>query len=176
MQLSVCVSRYCLVVYCSVLGPLFFLLYINDFYKCVPDIDFHLYVDDSNLFCSHKSLQALETILNDQLNSINEWLCANKLSLNVDKSNFVIFHPPQKSPTYSINLKIHDKVIMQKRSIKYLGVLIDSSLNWKDHNHELSKKNLRGIGILLKLRKCVSTQILLQVYYSIIYSFFIYGV
>ena len=62
-----------------VLGPLFFLLYINDFYKCVPDIDFHLYVDDSNLFCSHKSLQVLETILNDQLNSINEWLCANKL-------------------------------------------------------------------------------------------------
>ena len=57
-----------------------------------------------------------------------EWLCANKLSLNVDQSNFVIFHPGQNSPTYSINLKIHDKVIMQKRSIKYLGVLIASSL------------------------------------------------
>ena len=160
----------------SVLGPLLFLLYINDFNKCAPNIDFHLYADDSNLFCSHKSLQVLETILNDQLNSINEWLCANKLSLNVDKSNFVIFHPPQKSPTYSINLKIHDKVIMQKRSIKYLGVLIDSSLNWKDHIHELSKKISRGIGILLKLRKCVSTQILLQFYYSIIYTFFTYGV
>ena len=50
-------------------------------------------------------------------------------SLNVDKSNFVIFHPPQKSPTYSIYLKIHDKVIMQKRSIKYLGVLMDNLHN-----------------------------------------------
>ena len=110
-------------------GPLFFLIYINDFYKCAPNIDFHLYADNSNLFCSHKSLQVLETILNEQLNSINEWLCASKLSLNVDKSNFVIFHPPQKSPTYSINLKIHDKVIMQKRSIKYLGVLIGRTIS-----------------------------------------------
>ena len=101
-------------------------------------------------------------------------LCAN--NLNVDKSNFVIFHPPQQSPTYSINLKIHDRVIMQKRSIKYLGALIDSSLNWKDHIHELSKKISRGIGVLLKLRKWVSTQIILQVYYSIIYTFFTYGV
>ena len=65
---------------------------------------------------------------------------------------------------------------MQKRGIKCLGVLIDSPLNWKNHIHEFSKKISRGIGILLKLRKCVSTQILLQVYYSIIYSFFIYGV
>ena len=48
----------------------FFLLYINDFYKCAPNIDFHLYADDSNLFCSHKSLQVLETIVNDQLNSM----------------------------------------------------------------------------------------------------------
>ena len=64
---------------------------------------------------------------------------------------------------------------MQKRSIKYLGVLIDSSLNWKDHIHELSKKISRNIGILLKLHKCVSTQILLQVYYSIIYTFLIWG-
>ena len=175
-SVSECKPITCGVPQGSVLGPLLFLLYINDFNKCAPSIDFHLYADDSNLFCSHKSLQVLETTLNDQLNSINEWLCANKLSLNVDKSNFVIFHPPQKSPIYSINLKIHDKVIMQKRSIKYLGVLIDTSLNWKDHIHELSKKISRGIGILLKLRKCVSTQILLQVYYSIIYTFFTYGV
>ena len=65
---------------------------------------------------------------------------------------------------------------MQKRSIKYLDVLIDSSLNWKDHIHELSKQISRGIGILLKLRKGVSTRVLLLVCCSIIYTFFIYGV
>ncbi len=140
------------------------------------DIDFHLFADDSNLFCSHRSLQSLETVLNNQLCNINEWLCANKLSLNIDESNFVLFHPPQKRPTFSINLKIHDKVIMEKKIIKYLGVLIDSYLSWKDHIHKLSKKISRGIGVILELCNFVSTHILLQVYYSIIYSFLTYGV
>ena len=66
---------------------------------------------------------------------------------------------------------------MQKKKYQvFRCFIIDSSLNWKDHIHELSKKISRGIGILLKLRKCVSTQMLLKVYYSIIYTFFIYGV
>ena len=86
----------------SVLGPLLFLLYINDFNSSAPDLDFHLFADDSNLFCQHKSLQTLELKVNNQLQRVNEWLCANRLSLNIDKSNFVIFHPPQKK----INLVI----------------------------------------------------------------------
>jgi hypothetical protein len=99
----------------SVLGPLLFLLYINDFNNCATDIDFHLFADDSNLFCSHKNLQNLEITLNNQLCNIYKWLCANKLSLNIDKSNFVLFYPPQKRLIFSVNLKIHDKVIMEKK-------------------------------------------------------------
>ena len=69
-------------------------------------------------------------------------------------------------------IKIYGKVIMEKSSnIKYLGVLIDDSLNWKDDFHELSKKSQEGIAVLLKLCRRVSTHILLQVYYSIVYSF-----
>ena len=67
----------------SVLGPMLFLIYINDFNNCTPDIDFHRYADDSNLFCH-----------------INEKLGANKLTLNTDKSNFVVFHPPHAKETY----------------------------------------------------------------------------
>lgn len=78
-------------------------------------------------------------------------------------------------PIFSIHFKIHDKVVIEKKSIKYLGVFIDSYLNWKEHIHELSKKISRGISVLLKLRKFVSTHTLL-VYYSIIYSFLAYGV
>ena len=152
----------------SVLGPLLFLLYINYFNNCANEVDFHLFADDSNLLCSHKNLQCLETNLSNQLCNVNEWLC--------DKSNFVLFHPPQKTPDFSINLKIHDNVIKEKKSVKCLGVFIDSFLNWKDHIHELSKKISRGIGVLSKRRKFVSIHILLQVYYSIIYSFLTYGV
>jgi hypothetical protein len=160
----------------SVVGPLLFLLYINDFSNSATVLDFNLFADDSNLFNSHKSLQCLETNLNNQLYNVNKWLCANKLSLNIEKSNFVIFRPPQKKISYSINLKINNKIIEEKTSIKYLGVIIDGHLNWKDHVHELSKKISRIVGILLKLRHFFPIKILVQLYYSIIYPFLSYDV
>ena len=153
----------------SVLGQLLFLLYINEFNNCACGVDFHLFADDSNLHCTHKNLECLEVNLNIQLNRVNEWLCANTLYLNIEKSNFVLFHPPQKKANFSMNLKICSKEIKQKKGIKYLGVLVDGHLNWKDHVCELSKKISRGISILLKL-------ILKQVYHSIIYSFLTYAV
>lgn len=170
------VSVSCGVPQGSVLGPLLFLLYINDFHNSAPDLDFHLFADDSNLFLSHKSLQGLEAKLNEQLKSVHEWLCCNKLSLNIDKSNFVIFHPPQKKLNYVINLKINNQSLESKDNIKYLGVVMDRHLNWKAHIHELTKKISKGIGILSKLRHFVPTQILCQVYYSIVFPFLTYGV
>ena len=70
----------------SVLGPLLFLLYINDFNNSAPKLMFHLFADDSNLFCTENSLQNSELIINEQLNLVSNWLCANKLSLNIDIS------------------------------------------------------------------------------------------
>ena len=160
----------------SVLGPLLFLLYINDFSNSAKDIEFHLFADDSNLFSSGKKLQTLELNLNRDLISVNQWLCANKLSLNIDKSNFVIFRPPQKKVNYNIKLKIDNKDIKEMKSIKYLGVYIDCHLKWKEHILEVSKKLARGIGILLKLRHFVNLASLVQVYYFIIYSFLTYGI
>ena len=80
-------------------------MYINDFNKSSDFLDFRLFADDSNLFYAHKSLQFLEMHLNGQ------WLRVNKLSLNVDKSKFVVFHHPQKKVFYSINLPINDNII-----------------------------------------------------------------
>ena len=99
----------------SVLGPLLFLVYINDFNNSSDLLDFHLFADDSNLFYAHKNLRSLEEHLNQQLINIHNWLCANKLSLNVDKSQFVIFHPVQKVVDYtSINLSINNKDLVEK--------------------------------------------------------------
>ena len=89
----------------SVLGRLLFLIYINDFSKCSEILDFHLFADDANLFYKHKNLKVLESKVNNELVNIHTWLSANKLSLNIDKSNFIIFHPPQKSyPFMSLSL------------------------------------------------------------------------
>ena len=81
----------------SVLGPLSFLIYINDFINSSSIYDFHLFADDSNLFYSDNDLQYIEETVNRELGEINTWLCANKLSLNIDKTHFVIFHPYQKN-------------------------------------------------------------------------------
>ena len=113
--------------------------------------------------------------LNQQLLNVHKWLCANKLSLNVDKSHFVIFHPFQKKLNYNVCLSINNQVLTQKSSLKYLGVIIDSNLSWKEHIKELCKKVSCGIGILLRLRSFVHIELLIQIYYSIIYPFLIYG-
>ncbi len=161
----------------SVLGPLLFLLYVNDFSKSATSLDFHLFADDSNLFYfTNRNLEVLESNLNERLLKVHEWLCANKLALNVEKSNFVLFRPVQKKPNCILNLKICDQQITEKQSINYLGILMGCHLNWKNHILELSKKISRGIGILLKLRNFVSTQILRQIYYTIIYSFLTYSI
>ena len=159
----------------SVLGPLLFLLYINDFQTCAPYFEFHLYADDSNLFCNDKSLYDLETSINTQLHFVDDWLCANKLSLNVAKSNFVIFHPPQKKRNYQLNILIRGQYLPESKNVNYLGIIFDCNLSWKTHVHELTKKLARGIGVLSKLRHFVHVQALIQVYYSVIFPYLTYG-
>ena len=80
----------------SVLGPLLFLLYINDMPKCSNILEFHLFADDTNLFLNNPNILNLETDLNIELEKVSQWLYANKLSLNIDKTNFVVFHSPQR--------------------------------------------------------------------------------
>ena len=92
----------------SVLGPLLFLLYINDIQTSSAKFDFFLFADDTNLLFAEKSLKSLETVVNKELECVCDWLLANKLTLNIKKSKFVIFHPHQKRTGIDINLKVFD--------------------------------------------------------------------
>ena len=78
----------------SVLGPLLFLIYINDFHNSSEKLLFYLFADDTNLLYADKNLKSLEKMVNNELVRVSDWLNANKLTLNAKKSNFVIFHPP----------------------------------------------------------------------------------
>ena len=160
----------------SVLGPVLFLLYINDFNQNSDLFDFHLFADDANLFYRHKSLSILESDINNELVNINTWLCANKLSLNIKKSNFVLFHPPQRKITLQVKLYISGTSLQKENCIKYLGIMIDSNLSWKTQISCISKKIKRSIGILSKLRYYVDLSILIKLYYALIYPFLIYGI
>ena len=131
----------------SVLGPILFLLYINDFHHCSKVFDFHLFADDTNLFCKHKNLTSLQASMNNELSNVNSWLCADKLSLNIEKTSFVIFHPPQRKLTFNFHLTLNGKQLQQESCIKYLGILIDSNLSWKPQIACTVKKIKRSVGI-----------------------------
>ena len=117
----------------------------------------------------------LEETINYNLTLVSNWLKANKLSLNIDKTNFIIFHPPQIAIKHTVMLSINNKVIKQEKHIKYLGLFIDSHLCWKYHILHISKKIKRWIGILSKIWFFVSQQVLVQLYYSLIYPFLTYS-
>ena len=117
---SECSNISCGVPQGTVLGPILFLLYINDFNNCSQVLHFHLFADDSNLFYSNKNLKDLEQTINEELKNVSDWLDANKLSLNITKSNFVMFHPPQKRLLFSLNIYIKDNILKKRDCIKYL--------------------------------------------------------
>ena len=97
---------------------------------------FYLFADDTNLLYSNKDL---ETVVNEELIKVSDWLDTNKLSLNTSKSNFVIFHPYQHKPDCTIQLEICNNDF--KKSVKYLGILIDNNLSWKYHIDYISTKS-----------------------------------
>ena len=116
----------------------------------------------------------LESLMNSELEKVFIWLCANKLSLNIDKSNFVIFHPIQRKLPKQVMLSINNQMLTQETSIRYLGVYIDYNISWKTHITNISKKIKRSIGILSKLRYFLSTKTLLSLYYALVVPFLSY--
>ena len=93
----------------SILGPLLFLLYINDIAESSRILDFYLFADDTTIFHSDKDPRKLEQTLNTELSHVSKWLIANKLSLNVGKSNFLLFRQTNKQSPPSINVTINGR-------------------------------------------------------------------
>ena len=118
----------------------------------------------------------LERTVNSELNKLFLWLNVNRLSLNIDKTNFIVFHPYNKPKKKRIKIKINNKAIKGKEYIKYLGVSIDSTLSWKQHVSNISKKISRSIGIMYKLRPFLPLNVLKNVYYSLVYSHIVYAI
>ena len=97
--------------------------------------------------------------------------CSNKLSLNIQKSSFVILHPPRKKISGDFQLILENKCLNQEKCIKYLGVFIDSSLSWKSQIQYILTKIKRNVGILSKIRYYVDINVLSNLYYALIYPF-----
>ena len=128
----------------SILGPLLFLIFINDLPYCTDKLKFILFADDTNILISSHSLSLLNEILKSELEKVSLWFSSNKLLLNTDKSNFMYFHINiKKSVQQSLDnfqIKMNNKVIERVHHTKFLGVVIDEKLSWTDHIHTIRKK------------------------------------
>ena len=160
----------------SILSPLLFLLYIDDLPNTSKLLSFHLFADDTNIYFLSKNLNDLELILNQELHAVAEWMKSNRLALSILKTNFVLFHSKRLKPYKSLSLKIDGVNIQEVSTVKYLGVTFDSNLTWKNHVNELCLKLLKTVGIFSKLRYYVNVDILIMLYYSLIYPFLTYGI
>ena len=152
----------------SILGPLLFLLYINDLPSCTRRLKFCLFADDTSILFKSKDLSSSESMINSDLCIISRWFQANKLSLNVDKTNFVIFHPVN-SQKPQLNLFLNGVKIRESSTVKFLGVLLDQHLNWKSHIDNVCSKVARIVGIFHKIKFSVPQNILKSLYYTLVY-------
>jgi len=173
----------------SVLGPLLFLIYINDLPKASRIFHAVLFADDTSLLgtITHfhirtpKSVEDIH-IINNRINSelalIHEWLKINKLSLNIKKTKLMIFHSKKKDMSLldKMTLKINRVPISRVKSFNFLGIIINENLTWTDHITHISHKINPVIAQLKRLKHQLPLHVLKMIYNSLILSRIHYGI
>ena len=159
----------------SILGPLLFLIYINDIRVSSSQVKFHLFADDTCIFHSRKDATTLQKDLNTSLENVSNWLKANKLTLNVKKSNLLFFNIGNNEPKKDINIYLDGEQLKPKEYAKYVGVYIDNKLSWQKHIQETNNKINKGIGILKIIRHYIQDKQLINLYSSFIKPYIEYG-
>lgn len=154
----------------SILGPLLFLIYINDLPRCLTSSQCVLYADDTTIFNSHRNMCTLTQMLQADLFSLERWCLFNKLSINVLKTCFLLFSSPQRKISEFPSLYISGIKIELRRSTNFLGVIVDSHLKFHEHVIFISKKVMFGIRVLIRARPYFNLQTLLTLYYAFVHS------
>ena len=158
----------------SILGPLLFLVYINDMRKSTDLLNFIHFADDTTVFLKDKCLSNLYDTINSELEKVDRWLCANKLSLNLDKTSYMIHSNCNRNVAKQI--LIRDKVIKCVTNSKFLGVIIDDKFNFKDHITLVCNKISKSCGILRRLSYIIPKYVLKKIYLSLVYPYLVYCV
>ena len=138
-----------------------------------------LFADDTALGASSDSISELKKYFNEEINKVQNWLLANKLSVHyVKKTQFILFIPPGKKPKGPVQFDVTmgGNAIEQTSTYKYLGVLIDENLNWKPHIDKMCNKLASVCGVISKVRHILDRNSLMMIYNSLVESRLRYGI
>jgi hypothetical protein len=158
----------------SLLGPIIFILFINDLPNCASFIKYIMYADDTTLLLSDSNLSNLYHNANSALSLAVTWFEDNRLNINAAKTNYLLF----SSLNYTVDqysLLLNNMIISRKPHVKFLGVILDDKLNWKEHINCLSIKLSHDIAMLSVAKYCLPRSCLLMLYYAFFYSHITYA-
>ena len=157
----------------SILGPILFLIYINDLVRCSNIIQFLLYADDTTVYLQGNNLLNLKHTMNVELTKIYNWVICNKLTLNLNKTNYMITSPLLTLPiTTSIN--INNIELTEVKQFKFLGVYIDNKLKWSQHIDIIKSKLSILTGIIYRIRSHLNSSCLRLIYFTLVYPHLTY--
>jgi len=173
---SQCLPVECGVPQGSILGPLLFLIYINDIKNCTPE-NILSFADDTTMLLSHSDPVLLYDRANRSLSDLFHWFCANKLSLNAKKTQYILIQPHGLTHyQHTLSLKINGEPLSRVNASKFLGITIDESLSWKPHLACVNKKISNALFIIKQLKFSLPKDSLRVLYFSLLHSHLSYGI
>ena len=158
----------------SCLGPLIFLIFVNDMKLHLSDVESIQFVDDTMILFGHKNKTYLKYCVECELEVLDDWFRANKLTLNVDKSVFLVFN--RNGCDDLTSLKLGNGIIKRVTSTKFLGTWVDDQLNWKEHVNRLITKLKCGLGMLQRSSTLLNLRAMKLLYYGQIQSHLCYSI
>ena len=158
----------------SILGPLLFILYINDMPSLLQNAKPVIFADDTTLFVSARNVESAFGLLKQDVDRLMKWFTVNKLSLNLKKTNYMLFTTNSSIRQSSLQFRINDTLIDRVQSCKFLGVHIDEKLSWSDHVDHVCHKLRKSIGVLRKVSSVLDQSTLRTLYFTMMYPYLTY--
>jgi hypothetical protein len=153
----------------SILGPLFVILYINDLPETIAGLaNPIIHADDTGMIISKSDPKQFTNTINRNIIKTNKWVKCNSLSLNIDKTYFLQFHT-KTNQKYDFQTSYENRQITIAQNIKFLGILIDSNLSWKQHINIIPKLN-KACFAVRSVKPCMPLEVMRLIYFSYFHS------